>query len=112
LDLHLTTEAIPWSEKYAALSYVWGRDSTETWLPTINDAVKVTKMMELKYLWVDRVCIDQSNDEEKKYFCSRMDAIYEGAEFTIVNAAGDAHTGLPGIDSTPRTRQHVFQLDA
>ncbi|ERF71958.1 hypothetical protein EPUS_06517 [Endocarpon pusillum Z07020] len=40
-----------------------------------------------------------------------MDAIYEGAEFTIVNVAGDARTGLPGVGKTPRASQHTVELE-
>jgi hypothetical protein len=45
------------------------------------------------------------------FLVSQMDAIYEGAEFTIVNVAGDAGTGLPGIGKTPRASQHRVELD-
>lgn len=103
-------EDVPWSDKYVALSYVWG-SGTERWPQTIKDAVMVTKMLGHKYLWVDRLCIDQSNSDEKRYLFSRMDAIYEGAEFTIVNAAGDARTGLPGVGKTPRKPQPRVELD-
>jgi len=39
-----------------------------------------------------------------------MDAIYEGAEFTIINAAGDARTGFPGVNTTPRKPQPRVKL--
>ncbi|CZR69955.1 uncharacterized protein PAC_19856 [Phialocephala subalpina] len=103
-------EELSWSEKYVALSYVWG-PSTEKWPQTVRDAVAVTRMLGEKYLWVDRVCINQSDLEEKMFLVSKMDAIYEGAEFTIVNAAGDARTGLPGVGKTPRASQHRVELD-
>jgi hypothetical protein len=68
---------IPWSESYVALSYVWGRSGgEEKWPQTIKDAVKVTRMLGEKYLWVDRLCINQSNLAEKMYFVERMDKIY------------------------------------
>lgn len=104
-------ETVSWREKYFALSYCWG-DYEEEWPQTIKDAVALTAMIGGKYLWVNRLCIDQSNVEETKYMCSKMDAIYEGAELTIVNAAGEARTGLPGIAGTPRKRQHRVELDA
>lgn len=101
---------MPWSEKYVALSYVWGT-SKEDWPKTVTDAVHVTRSLGEKYLWVDRLCIDQSNYEEKMALIERMNDIYAGAEFTIVNAAGDARTGLPGVLGTPRTRQPRVELD-
>ena len=91
----LVVEDRPWSENYVALSYVWGPPSGD-WPKTIRDAVEVTKQLGEQYLWVDRLCIDQSNLQEKQFLISKMNAIYEGAEFTIVAAAGDASTGLPG----------------
>ncbi|PKS08774.1 hypothetical protein jhhlp_004827 [Lomentospora prolificans] len=106
----IRVEDIPWGEKYVALSYVWG-DSTEKWPQTLKDAVMLTKMMGERYLWVDRLCIDQSEPDEKMYLISKMDAIYAGAEFTIVNAAGDARTGLPGVWKTPRKVQPRVELE-
>lgn len=105
----ISVEEVAWSESYVALSYVWG-PGTEKWPQTIKDAVRVTRALRKKYLWVDRLCIDQSNLEEKMYLISRMDAIYEGADLTIVNAAGDARSGLPGVGKTPRTAQPKVEL--
>lgn len=104
-------ETVSWSEKYVALSYVWGPGTeNERWPETVKDAIAVTKMLKVKYLWVDRVCINQDDHEEKMFLISKMDAIYEGAEFTIVNAAGDARTGLPGVSQTSRKPQHRVEL--
>ncbi|KAI8933495.1 hypothetical protein NX059_009233 [Plenodomus lindquistii] len=100
----------PWSERYVALSYVWGPPSGD-WPQTVSDAIEVTKQMGERYLWVDRTCIDQTNLEEKLAVISKMDAIYAGAEFTIVCAAGDARSGLPGVMATPRKAQPQVQLE-
>ena len=99
----------PWSQRYVALSYVWGPPSGD-WAQTILDAVKVTRRFGEQYLWVDRLCIDQSNLQEKQFLISKMDAIYEGAEFTIVAAAGDARAGLLGVATTPRKKQPRVEL--
>jgi hypothetical protein len=106
------------SYKYSALSYVWGTsrsgDEDEcvdnilpTTLPrTIEDAVSVTKVLGLRYLWIDRYCIDQENNAEKQIQIQQMDLIYQNAFVTIVAAAGtDPHFGLPGVGATPRTPQ-------
>lgn len=62
------------------------------------DAVEVTNKLGLQYLWVDRLCINQADDNEKAYLISKMTTIYEEAELTIVAAAGTgASHGLPGI---------------
>ncbi|KAM7189313.1 Heterokaryon incompatibility protein (HET) domain containing protein [Naviculisporaceae sp. PSN 640] len=101
----LEIREVSWGETpYVALSYVWG-PSTEKWPPTIKDAAEVTRELGQRYLWVDRLCIDQDNVTEKMYLVQRMDRIYAGAELTIINAAGDAETGLPGVGTTPRNTQ-------
>jgi hypothetical protein len=109
--------ALP-SYKYSALSYVWGTSKSgdedqcihnilPTTLPrTIEDAMSVTKVLDLRYLWIDRYCIDQENDAEKQIQIQQMDLIYQNAFVTIVAAAGtDPHFGLPGVGATPRTPQ-------
>ena len=105
----LVVEDRPWSENYVALSYVWGPPSGD-WPKTIRDAVEVTKQLGEQYLWVDRLCINQSNLQEKQFLISKMNAIYEGAEFTIVAAAGDARNGLPGVTTKTRKLQPLVKL--
>lgn len=58
-------EERPWAESYVALSYVWGPPSGD-WPPTILNAVEVTKRLEEKYLWVDRLCVNRSNAKKKQ----------------------------------------------
>ncbi|KAH9880553.1 hypothetical protein IAQ61_000846 [Plenodomus lingam] len=99
----------PWSQRYVALSYVWGPPSGD-WPKTIMDAIEVTRRMGERFLWVDRTCIDQSNSKEKLKLINKMDAIYAGAEFTIVCATGDARSGLSGVGATPRKSQPFVQL--
>ena len=110
---------------YVALSYVWGqqqstkassskitsenvepRTLTSDTIPrVIEDAMIVTLELGWQYLWVDRYCIDQ-NDEEKHFQINQMDKIYLCAETTIVAAAGEnANYGLPGVSSTLRRAQ-------
>ena len=98
-----------WPERYVALSYVWAPPSGD-WQQTILDAIEVTKQLNETFLWVDRLFIDQSNLLEKQFLVSKMDAIYEGAEFTIVAASGDARSGLPGVTSTPQVPQPRVDL--
>jgi Heterokaryon incompatibility protein (HET) len=98
-------------KKYIALSYVWGpalpseRDeahesnnstSTAGNLPilssklprVIDDAISVAKELSIRYLWVDKYCIDQKNEQLKAREISQMHYIYSGALLTIVVAAG------------------------
>lgn len=113
----------PW----VALSYVWGQknkseSSSDSSRPatfpcgiskTVHDAIKVTKGLDYRYLWVDRHCINQQDETEKRTVIAKMDRIYRGADLTIIAAAGyDEHFGLPGVGTTSRKKQRVVELDS
>ena len=114
--------------QYLALSYVWGisTDSTDYMClpqPTrpinpastatqrqmpekvprvVYDAVIVTKELGVRYLWIDRYCIDQQDASIKHQQIQQMWDIYALARLTLVAAAGDGPDyGLPGV-SLPR----------
>ncbi|KAF8847310.1 HET-domain-containing protein [Acephala macrosclerotiorum] len=111
----LTIEEQPWGVTYAALSYVWGSRPAdkEDCASTILDSIEVTRELGLQYLWIDRLCINQSDEKEKAYLISRMTTIYEEADFTIIAAAGSgASDGLPGIRSSHRKPQPKYKLDS
>ena len=106
--------------EYIALSYVWGNrlDEANTAVDVlgshtplvIQDAMRVTIRLDVRYLWVDCYCIDQ-NSEEKDHQIRNMDLIYRGAKLTIIAAAGeDPSFGLPGVSSTKRTPQPMLQV--
>jgi hypothetical protein len=110
--------------EYAALSYVWGRkldNEVETTknniemlstvgcfdriaLPqTIRDAIEFCDKLQIRYLWVDRLCIVQDDASQKHDQISTMDAIYSCAMFTICATAGtSSRHGLPGVGTTSR----------
>ncbi|KAH8667970.1 heterokaryon incompatibility protein-domain-containing protein [Tricladium varicosporioides] len=109
--------------KYAALSYVWGLAPLSDdlivldYLPvgtipvTIEDAIKVTVNLGLRYLWIDRYCINQCDQHEKHIQVSQMDIVYSNAEFTIIAAAGDNPMhGLPGMGTSHRVPQPSAKL--
>ncbi|SPJ84113.1 related to tol protein [Fusarium torulosum] len=108
------------SFEYAALSYAWGpvRDTTKTtssnleamtqrlpWaqLPkTIQDAILITRRLGIRYLWVDALCILQSegpNDvkhkEDWSYEAARFGDYYGNALLTIAaTGASSSENGL------------------
>ncbi|KAH7400620.1 heterokaryon incompatibility protein-domain-containing protein [Phaeosphaeria sp. MPI-PUGE-AT-0046c] len=109
------------SEKYAALSYVWGEQrschedrilhctvtslprmqeknfftSSNTNIPhTIVQAMAFTALMGLQYLWVDRFCIVQDDRWEKHNQLRAMGSIYLHAHFVIIATEGDGNYGL------------------
>jgi len=87
-------------EQYVALSYCWGETEqlrTETGnirdmensipvdaLPqTIQDAFLVARNADVRYIWIDALCIIQDDAEEKSVEIKRMGAIYANSYFTI-----------------------------
>ncbi|RSL42336.1 hypothetical protein CEP54_015511 [Fusarium duplospermum] len=89
--------------QYAALSYVWGEAqpncTTTARLPsylegidtrripkTIQDAIKVTSKLGLKYLWVDAFCIVQDSDEDKATEIAQIRNIFRHCYVTIIAA--------------------------
>ena len=93
--------------EYATLSYVWGTGSDQIRyddtgrlvdLPrTIEDAMTVTTRLGGRYLWVDRICIDQQDNIEKADQIGSMNEIFSNAWVTIVSLAASAGDGLPGV---------------
>ncbi|KAI0437390.1 heterokaryon incompatibility protein-domain-containing protein [Xylaria telfairii] len=120
IDCSLNTPVIEvrsLTESYAALSYVWGKstasmsDTAATWPKTVLDAITTTRELGLRYLWVDKYCINQDDAAEKSMQISQMDLIYKMAEVTLIAAAGsDASFGLAGIDGTMRYPNVKIQL--
>ena len=131
-------------DRFVALSYVWGkcqrtasvsvpydytwqdRDEDDqtgpeftqelpTYIPeTMVDAMIFVNRIGERYLWIDQLCIDQTNHEEKQRQINAMDQIFASAYLTIVNMDGpDADWGLPGI-SRPlqQTQQPMVTLDS
>ncbi|KAH7400987.1 heterokaryon incompatibility protein-domain-containing protein [Phaeosphaeria sp. MPI-PUGE-AT-0046c] len=105
------------NQPYVCLSYVWGQNvimeqMSGSKLPdrlpkTVEDAMFIALKLGVPFLWVDRYCIDQHNDEEKHAIIQHMDRIYKGAELTIIAAVGnDPNHGIPGICGTARKPQY------
>jgi hypothetical protein len=98
---------------YLALSYVCGGVEQQSFkvgpdlrtlrLPqTIEDAISCTLLLKRRYLWVDSVCIDQFDDEDKKTQIGLMWSIYRGAWLTIIALSGEsADSGLVRLGSRP-----------
>lgn len=96
--------------RYATLSYCWGNANfcttkeNEIWqkqeiplhlIPrTLQDALSLTRNLDIRYLWIDALCIVQDNHAEWKIEASRMQDIYSGSSITIAATdAGDSSVG-------------------
>ncbi|KAI0534098.1 heterokaryon incompatibility protein-domain-containing protein [Xylaria digitata] len=83
-------------EGFEALSYTWGEPSfTETLIvnkvnflritPNLRDALRRFRLSSTsRRLWVDAVCINQQDEEEKGKQIPFMDVIYRGASTVLV----------------------------
>jgi hypothetical protein len=90
--------------KWLALSYCWGEKATplirlekstmatlrqgmplEEFDRTIQDAIRVTRKLDIPYIWIDALCIVQDSIEWNEE-APRMNEIYGGATVTLVVA--------------------------
>ncbi|KAL8647794.1 MAG: hypothetical protein Q9210_005350 [Variospora velana] len=110
---------------YVALSYAWGGNiafsTTESTymsrhqpfpiseLPqTLQDAVHVTRELEVRYLWVDSLCIIQDSYEDKSKEIAKMGDIYENAFATIsATNAMSAYSGFLNSKYTDASSQRL-----
>jgi hypothetical protein len=92
---------------YAALSYCWGSDQTfrttkntlsnmmtkiayEDLPKTIQDAVKVTSQLDIRYLWIDALCIVQDDEIEMACQINAMGSVYKNAVVVIAASRASA----------------------
>ncbi|OJI81988.1 hypothetical protein ASPTUDRAFT_151353 [Aspergillus tubingensis CBS 134.48] len=91
----LTSRSGADSHLYEALSYVWGSSTRSRTIKLNNCAFPVTENLYLalsrlrnrqleRTLWVDAICIDQSNRDEKAKQIPLMRTIYAQAQHVIV----------------------------
>lgn len=78
-----------------------------TFIPqTMKDALTFVERIGERYAWIDQLCIDQTNEEEKQRQINIMDRIFAAAHLTIISLDGpDADWGLPGV-SRPLLQTH------
>ncbi|KAL1604087.1 hypothetical protein SLS60_005679 [Paraconiothyrium brasiliense] len=96
LVCELLTSPIAAPLKFKALSYTWGTAEKTSFLdlsgaqlnitPSLHTALQYVASQQQEHilLWVDQICIDQSNGAEKSKQVSLMTDIYSKAEQTLV----------------------------
>jgi hypothetical protein len=129
LDLLKGNEGV----KYAALSHRWGNHPPSADDPqfcttdgnliarldgfslselpkTFRDAVRVTRELNVEYLWIDSLCIIQWNTEDWKHEAGRMEDVFASAYCTIAaTSAVDSNAGFLDRD---RSADYVRVQDA
>ena len=111
--LRITDEDIG-TEQFATLSHCWGdripikllttnveamktQIHEEDLTPNFRDAVAVCRHLDLRYLWIDSLCIIQDSAEDWLHESSRMHSVYS-------NSALNIHaTRLPSLEHWPAT---------
>lgn len=98
--------------KYVALSHKWGHPTThgrfyttrgklktfqagisfEDLPKTFQNAVEITRALEVRYLWIDSLCIIQEDNEDWKKECERMEDVYSSAYCTIAASCASGAT--------------------
>ena len=118
------------TEKYFALSYVWGKVdmlptltanfdarqqpgglNTVPFPTTISDAIELVRAFGETYLWIDALCIVQDDKTQKTRDIANMNVVYSKAFATIIAMYGtDANAGLPGVRPKTRSPQKIETL--
>ncbi|KAF5005499.1 hypothetical protein FDECE_8077 [Fusarium decemcellulare] len=108
-EVRLVETASLSQQPYVALSYCWGkakvattvtgnyqsmkRGITVSILPrTIQDAIKVTRKLKYRYLWLDAICIIQDSVSDWEAESAKMASVYRDAILTISAAVSNTAT--------------------
>ena len=96
-----------WAYRYATLSHWWGesqplkltRQTREQFLKEIRsrnlprmfqDAITATRLLGLRYLWIDSLCILQDSKTDWEEQCAEMCRIYRDSYVTIAGPAASS----------------------
>ncbi|KAK4450163.1 heterokaryon incompatibility protein-domain-containing protein [Podospora aff. communis PSN243] len=96
--------------RYAALSHCWGADvllslTTESFdlmkvgidttmlSKNFQDAISITRALDIRYLWIDSLCIIQDDSEDWSQESVLMADVYANAEVTIAVTASSTSSG-------------------
>jgi hypothetical protein len=107
-------------DPYVTLSYCWGTLQTLTTtkssivsreqeigfseLPlTLQDAVRVTRELDIHYLWIDALYIIQDDNDDWQREAARMASVYRNSHLTI--AASNAAKSSAGFFRTRKSAQ-------
>ncbi|KAK0716389.1 heterokaryon incompatibility protein-domain-containing protein [Lasiosphaeris hirsuta] len=110
--------------KYIALSHCWGktgqqplisdRKNFENWKkcipmerfpPTFADAVELCRALNIRYLWIDSLCIIQNDRDDWEREAATMTTVYQNAWLTI--SADGAANSSEGLFSRVGTRKYL-----
>ncbi|KAK7923652.1 hypothetical protein PG985_007723 [Apiospora marii] len=98
----LTTSNLTNPPPYEALSYVWGDGKDTVEIEVAGQRLAITTSLEAilfrlrqpsepRTLWIDQLCIDQSNPAEKTSQVQKMRLIYSSCEHALIWLGEFAH---------------------
>lgn len=123
---HMTPDELKGDTRYLALSHPWGDAKqhnhfctthanigsrllggtlVQDFPNTLKDAIRVTQALNIRYLWVDTLCIIQGNDGDFETEAKRMEMVYSMA--FVVIAASRATGTSDGFLSPRPSRKYV-----
>lgn len=93
-NIRCTMRTATLEEEHTALSYVWGSDETSKLIEVDGQKLPVRRNLfeflararrwkRRDWFWIDAICIDQSNLEERNHQVRRMFEIYSSAKLVI-----------------------------
>ncbi len=121
---HVNADIIP----YEALSWAWGTEPRNSYISIrkgqktyakyvpkslFNALLALRHFQKNRYLWIDAVCIDQENFEERNHQVEMMDEIYSNAKRVCVwlgDATNESRTALSFIKEEVLKLQHFDDL--
>lgn len=126
-DLRLYHPPKGYNFPYVALSHCWGPSKTPpsskttkdnltsfeneilaSTLPTsFQDAIYVTRRLNIRYLWIDSLCIIQDDEDDWEIESAKMASIYQNAYVTI---AATASASCKDTLLTPRPSATIFEF--
>lgn len=115
------------SGRYCALSHCWGPEDKrplrttkklfkdhlscipwETLPPLFQDAITLTRGLDIKYLWIDSLCIIQDDNQDWNNEAKKMAFVYRRA--TLVIAAADATDSTQRLSNAKRPDSVIFRI--
>lgn len=115
------------SGRYCALSHCWGSEDKrplrttkklfedhlscipwETLPPLFQDAITLTRGLDIKYLWIDSLCIIQDDKQDWNNEAKKMSLVYRRA--TLVIAAANATDSTQRLSCAKRPDSVIFQI--
>jgi len=114
VSCHLFLTSLAKGLKYEAISYVWGDPIARVDIrvngkllgvtPNLRDVLKqVRSRTESRLVWVDGVCIDQENTQERGHQVRLMAALYQNAQSVLIclgrDEAGQEREAAKTIDT-------------